>query len=151
MPTAVAFLFLAAVSLVSATLLPAQAVRGELSVADAGATSLLAYRQAVLDFLNASPAFAGTVPDAALAFTWGYRRDPRWTNFVQSGGTLYVYEASPDPVRTSQVLGQLHRKTLSSFSVGRNAAGTLVSANGFGTGIAVPAVVPDGAIVMIGR
>lgn len=151
MTTAIAMFFLAAVSLVSATWLPAQTVQAEIAVADAAATSLLAYRQAVIDFLNANPAFAGTVPDGSLVFPWGYRRDARWTHLVQGGGTLYVYEARPNPPATSQLLDQLYRKTLTSFTVGRNAAGTLVSANGFTTGIPVPAVVPNGAILIVGR
>jgi hypothetical protein len=151
MPTAIAMFFLAAASLVSATWLPARALQGEIAVADAAATSLLAYRHTVVDFLNANPAFAGTVPDASLAFPWGYRPDVRWTHLVQGGGTLYVYEAAPNPRATSQLLDQLHRKTLASFTVGRNAAGTLVSANGFVTGIAVPAAVPNGAILIVGR
>ena len=91
------------------------------------------------------------VADAAITFPWGYRRDPRWTNLVQAGGTLYVYESVAHAAHTAQVLDQLHRKTLQSFSVGRNAGGQLVGATGLATGFVVPATVPNGALLVIGR
>lgn len=151
MPLVLALFFLAAVSLASALSLPERQAQVELAAADAVATSLLAYRQGILDYLNANPAFAGTVPDGVIAFPWGYVRDARWTNLVQGGGTLYVFEAAPHSAHTDQVLDQLYRKTLQSFSVGRNAGGQLVGATGFATGIAVPALVPNGALLIVGR
>lgn len=151
MPQVVALFFLAIVSLTSALYLPAQKAQGEVAVADAGATSLLAYRQGVIDYLNGNPSFTGTVPDASITFPWGYVRDSRWTNYVQSGGTLYVFEATAHSARTEQVLDQLYRKTMKSFSVGRNSAGQLVGATGVATGILVPAAVPDGALLIVGK
>lgn len=151
MPQVIALFFLAIVSLTSALYLPAQKAQGEVAIADAGATSLLAYRQGVIDYLNANPSFTGTVPDTSMAFPWGYVRDPRWTNYVQSGGTLYVFEATANSAHTDQVLGQLYRKTFKSFSVGRNNAGQLVGATGVSTGILVPAAVPNGALMIIGK
>jgi hypothetical protein len=151
MPQVVALFFLAIVSLTSALYLPAQKAQGEVAVADAGASSLLAYRQGVIDYLNGNPSFTGTVPDASITFPWGYVRDPRWTNYVQSGGTLYVFEATAHSPRTDQVLDQLYRKTMKSFSVGRNNAGQLVGATGVATGILVPAAVPDGALLIVGK
>jgi hypothetical protein len=91
------------------------------------------------------------VPDASLSFPWGYVRDARWTHLVLAGGALYVYEVSANSPRTDQMLDLLYRKTLSSFMVGRNAGGTLVSANGLATGVAVPAAVPNGAILIFGK
>ena len=151
MPQVIALFFLAIVSLTSALYLPAQSAQGEVAIADAGATSLLAYRQGVIDYLNTNPAFTGTVPDSSIAFPWGYVRDPRWTNYVQSGGTLWVFETTAHSPRTDQVLAQLYRKTLQSFSVGRNNSGQLVGAAGFWTGIAVPAAVPNGALLIVGK
>lgn len=151
MPQVVALFFLAIVALTSALYLPAQKAQGEVAVADAGATSLLAYRQGVIHYLNANPSFTGTVPDASITFPWGYVRDPRWTNYVQSGGTLYVFETSAHSPHTDQVLSQLYRKTLQSFSVGRNSAGQLVGATGLPTGILVPAAVPNGALLIVGK
>jgi hypothetical protein len=151
MPTAIALFFVAIVALLSATYLPAQEARSELVVANAGATSFLAYREAVIDYLNANATFTGTVPDASLTFPWGYVRDTRWTNLVLSGGALYVYETAANSPNTDQVLDQLYRKTLSSFMVGRNSGGALVSANGFATGVAVPVSVPNGALLIVGK
>ena len=151
MPQLIALFFVATVALTSALLLPAQQAQGELAVADAGATSLLAYRQGVIDFLNAHPTFTGAVPDLSITFPWGYVRDPRWSNWVQAGGTLYVFEAAAHSPHTDQVLAQLYRKTLRSFTVGRNVTGQLVGATGLATGILVPANVPNGALLMVGR
>ena len=151
MPQVVALFFLAIVALTSALYLPERQAQAEVAVADAGATSLLAYRQGVVDFLNTNPSFAGTVPDAAITFPWGYLRDPRWSNFVQAGGTLYVFEAAAHSPHTDQVLDQLYRKTLQSFSVGRNSGGRLVGATGLATGIVVPATVPNGALLIVGK
>lgn len=151
MPTAVAIFFVSIIALLSAMYVPAQEARSELVVANARATSLLAYREAVVDYLNANPTFTGTVPDASLTYPWGYVRDTAWTNVVLSGGTLYVYEATANSPNTDQVLDQLYRKTLSSFMVGRNSSGTLVSANGFATGVTVPVAVPNGALLIVGK
>jgi len=151
MPTFIALFFVAAVAVASALDLQRQTAQAEAVVADAAATSFLAYREAVIDYLNANPGFSGTVPDAALSFGWGYVRDPRWTNVVQGGSALYVYQRAPNAARTDLVLDQLYRKTASSFMVGRKAGGVLVSANGFATGVAVPAAVPNGAIVVVGK
>lgn len=151
MPQVIALFFLAIVSLTSALYLPAQKAQGEVSIADAGATSLLAYRQGVIDYLNANPSFSGTVPDSSITFPWGYVRDPRWTNYVQSGGTLYVFEVTAHSPHTDQVLDQLYRKTFKSFSVGRNSGGQLLGASGLSTGITVPAAVPNGALLIVGK
>lgn len=151
MPTVAALFFIAMVSLIGAVHLPVEKAQQEARIADVGATSMLAYRRAVIDFLNANPTFTGTVPDASLTFPWGYIRDPRWTNVVLAGSTLYVYETAANSPDTAQVLDQLFRKTLSSHMVGRKASGQLVSANGFATGISVPAAVPEGALLMVGK
>lgn len=151
MPQVLALFFIAIVSLASALYLPAQKAQGEVAVAAAGATSLLAYRQGVIDYLNANPSFTGTVSDVSITFPWGYVRDSRWTNYVQSGGTLYVFEATAHSARSDQLLDQLYRKTLKSFSVGRNSGGQLVGATGFSSGILVPAAVPDGALLIVGK
>jgi hypothetical protein len=150
MPLVASVFFVAMVSLLGALYVPAQQAQAVQVVADVGATSLLAYRESVINFLNATPGFTGTVPDASLTFIWGYQRDLRWTNIV-NGGTLYVYEATANSPNTSLILDQLYRKTASSFMVGRNVSGTLVSANGFSTGVTVAAAVPNGALLIVGK
>lgn len=148
MPLVAVLFFIAMVSLAAAMHVPAQEARMVKAVANVGATSALAYRESVVNYLNANPSFSGTVPDSALTFLWGHVRDPSWTNLV-SGGALYVYETSPS--NTPELLDELYRKTMASYMVGRNAAGMLVSAKGFGTGVAVPVAVPNGAILIVGK
>ncbi|MFC6281234.1 type IV pilus biogenesis protein PilM [Polaromonas aquatica] len=150
MPVLASVFFVAMVTLLGALYVPAQEAQRNTAVADVGATSLLAYRESVINYLNGNPGYSGTVPDSSLTFIWGYVRDPRWSNVV-SGGTLYVYEVVAKSPNTSLVLEKLYRKTASSFMVGRNASGLLVSANGFSTGITVPAAVPNGALVFVGK
>lgn len=150
MPLVASVFFVAMVSLLGALYVPAQEAQATHAVADVGATSLLAYRESVINYLNANPSFTGTVPDASLTFVWGYWRDPRWTHVV-SGGALYVHEATANSPNTSLLLDQLYSKTASSFMVGRNVSGTLVSANGFSTGVTVPVAVPNGALLIVGK
>jgi len=148
MATLGALFFVALTAFVGALYLPAEKAELEDRVASVRATSLLAYRESVINYLNANPSFTGTVPDSSLTFPWGYVRDSRWTNLVPAAGTLYVYSTATD---LGLVEDHLYRKTLRSFMVGRKVAGQLVAANGFATGITLPAAIPDGALVFAGR
>lgn len=147
MPLLVTTFFVAMITLLGALYIPQQEARRTIAVANVGATSLLAYRQAVIDYLSVNPTFTGTVANAALTFPWGYVPDLRWTNLV-SNGTLFVYSVAPN---TSLMIETLYRMTARSFMLGRNVAGTLVSQNGFSTGIAVPVAIPNGAFVFVGK
>lgn len=151
MPTLVALFFVALVAMLTAMYVPARDAAAQEGVADAGATSMLAYREGIVNYLNATPTFSGTVPNASASFPYGYTPDGRWSNVVAAGGTLYVYETTAHSPNNSQVLDHLYRKTLSSFMVGRNSGGALVSAKGFATGITVPAAVPNEALLIVGK
>ena len=142
------FFFISMMSLVGALYVPVQQAQTNLAVADFSSTSFLAYREALIDYLNANPGFTGVVADSSLTYPWGYQRDPRWTNVVS--GTLYVYEVSPNSPNTTLLLERLYQKTDKSFMVGRNVSGMLISANGFSTGVTVPAAVPNGTILIAG-
>lgn len=148
MPTLVSLFFIAMVALVSVLHIPAQEAQMTQAVANVAATSALAYRESVINYLNANSGYAGTVPDASLTPLWGYIRDPRWTNTVVSGA-LYVYESTPSS--NTNMMDVLYTKTMKSFMVGRNQSGLLVSAKGFATGITVPPAVPNGAILIFGK
>lgn len=152
MPLMASLFFIAMVSLIGAMYVPAQEAQAKTSIAEVGATSFLAYRESVVNYLNVNPSFTGTVPDTSLTFLWGYQRDTRWTNAV-SGGTLYTYVVA-NSANTDELLSQLYRKTESSFMVGRSTGGKLISANGFQTGITIPATtppIPIGAILIVGK
>lgn len=148
MPLVAVLFFIAMVSLAAAMHVPAQEAQMVKAVANVRATSALAYRESVINYLNSNPGFSGTVPDSDLTYVWGHVRDARWTNLVSSGA-LYVFEASAS--NTPGLLDELYTKTMASYMVGRNVAGSLVSAKGFGTGVAVPAAVPNGAILIVGK
>lgn len=150
MPLVASVFFVAMVSLLGALYVPTQEARAAQSVADFSATSILAYRESVINYMNANPGFTGSVPDTSLTPIWGNVRDLRWTNVV-SGGALYVYETVANSPNTSLMLDQLYQKTAKSFMVGRNVSGILVSAKGFATGITVPAAVPNGALLIVGK
>ncbi len=153
----VSLFFVAMLALVSSLYVPAQQEQADAAIANAAATSFLSYRESVIDYLNAHPGTASiTIPDSSLTYPWGYQRDARWTNYVPAAGagTLVIYEATPNTQGLSTMLDALYSKTEKSFTVGRKAvdgSGTLLSANGFATGITLPTSVPNGAIVMIGQ
>lgn len=119
--------------------------------ADVSATNFLAYRRAVQRYVEANPTATGTIADGSLSSYWlqGYIRDPNWSNLV-SGGALYVYSTTAVAVNT---FGALHAKSPENLLLGRKDAttGRLQSYNGFDTGIALPAAIPNNAIVMMGR
>ncbi len=149
MPLLVSLFFVAMLSLVMALQAPVQEAQVATAKADVVATSVLAYRLSVVDYLNSNSSFVGTVPDASVTPLWGAVRDPRWTNLVVSGGGLYVFETSNNSPQG--VVGALYEKTGKSIYVGRNTSGILVSSTGFATGITVPGGVPDGAITIFGK
>lgn len=149
MPLAFALLLLAAIALLEVAQLPAQEARREEARADIAAASFLAYREAVLDHLNANPGFVGTVADAALLFPWGHVRDARWSHLAEPAGTLYVYQASG--AAPPLLLDTLQRRTGNSFLLGRAGGGQLVTASGVTVAISVPTAVPAGAVVLVGR
>jgi PilM len=148
MPTLAALFFASIVALATVLNLPTQEAMFTQAVADVAATSALAYRESVINYLNTNPGFSGTVPDASITALWGYQRDARWTNTVVSG-SLYIYESTPSS--NKNLMDILYIKTKKSYMVGRNQSGLLVSSKGFGTGITVPIAVPVGAIMIFGK
>lgn len=148
MPIVIASFFLAMTALFYAKFEPQQDVQAKTIVADATATSVLAYREGVIDYLNANPGFSGVVTNAMFTPLTGAIRNTSWVNVV-SGGALYIYEVSPS--NEPYLLDQIYRKSGKSHMVGRNVSGTLVSTNGLSTGVTVPAVVPNGSIIFVGK
>ena len=149
MPLVVALLLLVLHTLLAAGNLPAQDVQRVQARADVAATSFLAYREAVLDYLAAHPGFIGTATDASLSWPWGYVRDARWSHVVQPDGSLFVFQVAGAPA--PQLLEQLQRKTRNPWLLGREAGSQLVSASGVVIGLPLPAAVPPGAVVLAGR
>lgn len=148
MPTLIAIFFAAMVSLVTVLNVPNQQAAQEKAIADSAATAMLAYRESVINYLNTNSAFVGVVPTTSMLPPWGYTPDGRWANIV-ANGSLYVYE--PTPSGTNNLLDTLYNRTQKSHTVGLNISGFLVSATGLATGIAVPAAVPNGAVMIYGK
>jgi hypothetical protein len=119
--------------------------------ADVSATNFMAYRYAVVKYLDANPSATGTISDAMLATYWlrGYIRDANWTNVV-SGGTLFVYSTTAAAPTTKN---SIYAKCKQSSLVGtkNSVTGRLQSVNGFDTGINLPAGIPNNAIVLLGK
>jgi len=122
-----------------------------IATADVAATNFIAYRNAAIKYVNANPAAAGNITDVALAPYWlpGYIRDANWSNTV-SGGTLFVYSTAAPAHSTAEAI---YKKNHESSLVGTKNAGNghLQSANGFDTGIVLPAAIPNNAIVILGK
>lgn len=143
--------FLALVTFYVSQDLPRKEAAQAAAVADVSATNLLAYRKAVQSFLAANPAATGMIDDASLAVHWlpGYVRRPDWTNLVASG-TVFVYSTS---VMSNGTVFSLREKSGEPLLVGtkNTSTGRLQSATGVDTGINLPAAIPGGAVVMMGR
>ena len=150
-PLWISAVFLALVTFYVSQDLPRKEAAQVAAVADVSATSLLAYRAAVQAYLRANPAATGTITDAMLAPHWlpGYVRRPEWTNSVSSG-TLFVYSIA---VMNNGTVYSLREKSGESLLVGtkNTSTGRLQSATGIDTGINLPAAIPSGAVVMMGR
>lgn len=148
MPLLVTTFFIAMMALLAALHVPAQDNQFMSAKANVAATDVLAYREELINYLNANTGFSGAVSDSQITPLWGHQRRTNWTNIV-SNGTMFVYEVTPSP--EALLLDTIYTKTSKSFMVGRNSSGTLVSANGLSTGITIPALVPNGSIVIVGK
>ncbi len=115
---------------------------------DVAATNFLAYREAVVRYLNVNPSATGSIADGSLTWTLGFIRDNRWTHLI-AGGELYVYStAAPPPGMLQRVVS----KTSGYMMIGvKNTSGNLVSGSGSVITTVLPASIPAGAIVFVGR
>lgn len=109
----------------------------------AQADNLLVYRNQVTAYLEANPSFTGAVSDSMLSMPSWYQKTPGASNYLQAG-ISYVYLSSPLP----GVIGVLAQRT-ESITVGVSQAGKLNSPRAVNTGIALPAQVPQGAVVIV--
>ena len=115
---------------------------------DVAATNFLAYREAVVRYLNTNPTATGTIADGSLTWTLGFIRDTRWTHVI-TGGELYVYSAGAPPAGMVQ---RVVSKTSGYLMVGvKNASGDLVSGTGSVIATSLPGSIPAEALVFTGR
>ncbi len=115
---------------------------------DVAATNFLAYREAVVKYLNANPTATGTIADGSLTWSLGFIRNANWTHVI-SGGQLYVYSNAAPP---AGMLQRVVSKTSGYLMVGvKNASGNLVSGTGSVITAALPGSIPVGALAFVGR
>jgi hypothetical protein len=148
MPAALAIFFVMLMSMYAALNATKQEVAKTLATADASATNVIAYKSAVVTYLNANPAAIGNIPDASLTMPTGLVRLSNWTNVVV-GGTLFVYEAVPS--QTPSTMDLIYGKTGKSILVGKSNGTSLINAMGTNTGIPLTATIPIGSIVLVGK
>lgn len=115
----------------------------EYATVDTLSRSLLVYRSAAAEFAKANPAFVGNPTDAALNLP-GWFRKPTGTSSYVIGGQSYTYY----PDGPGGLLDALASATESEL-VGVKRSGRLVSPRSASIGIALPAVIPEGAIVAL--
>ena len=133
-----------------ATTHPAEVEQRNQVVGEVAATNFWAYRHAVVLHLIANPSATGTIPDSALNWPLGFIRNPNWSNVVDSGsGTLFVYSSAP---LDSHVVNAVANYGQRSMLIGRAKANhTMDSLNGGAQNIVLPPVIPENAIVVLGK
>lgn len=109
----------------------------------AQAGSLWVYRNKVSVYSENHPTYSGAVPDSALSLPDWYNKAPDLSNYLASGRS-YVYMRSPAP----GLLNTLATRS-EAITVGTNQGGVFYSANSGNTGIALPAQIPQGALVVL--
>lgn len=114
------------------------------------AGSFLAYRKAVQSYLASNPAATGVVAESAIApfYVSGYIPSTKWASRVD-GTNLFVYtKQAPETAMLRSIVSLSQTNIL----VGtKSNGGKLLSLKGVETGITIPATIPVGSLVMIGR
>lgn len=121
------------------------------SKANVEAVNYIAYRKAIIRYLEVNPLASGVISDMDLTpyYLPGYIRNPNWTNLV-SGGTVFVYTTTQPSIN---VINTVYKKCNESLLVGKKNAvtGNLQSMTGLDTGIVLPASIPNNALVTLGK
>lgn len=116
---------------------------------DSAAINVIAYLNALKDYRATHAVVSGSITDAQITMPTGMLRDTNWQNTV-SDGRLWVYQQTPANVRG--LLSDLTpRQAPNGIFVGTRAGAALTTVSGYPTGIAFPASVPVGAIVLVTR
>lgn len=160
-PIWIAVVFISLFSLYMVLYAPNTEMQLEQLDREANATSVMAYRSAILSYLLANPGAVGTIPDALLTAGnhWpnGYTAplptppDPYvWSNYVDVDRTLYIFSFSPDRSGLQKLLNE---SLGDGFIVGEKRPDGNFWAIGDPIMFAVPAAagIPDGALVIVGR
>lgn len=124
---------------------------------DSVAVNLIAYQKSVQRYFMANPSSTGVISDAMItssgAWQLAYIRNPEWTNII-SGGQLFVYSTGSASESAKSAMATISRRgqNKSALIGSKNATtGRLVNSRGVDTGVNLPAAIPNGAIVLMGR
>lgn len=115
----------------------------EFASLDALSRGMLVYRSAAAEYARANPSFSGIPSDAALSLPNWYNKPAGVTAYVV-GGSSYTYYTEALPGLPAVLVERTE-----SVVVGVNRAGYLVSPASGNIGIALPTVIPDGAVVAV--
>lgn len=149
---AIAMLGAAVSAFYFSALVPIEEQRHRELTSSVSTMNFLNYRASVIAYANANPASRGIIPDSSLAFPYGFVRDARWSNVIndESGkGIPYVHTTtSAEPY----LLGELFLKGGGNLMIGTKVSGSeLRSASGQSLSLTLPAGIPVGAVVFIGK
>lgn len=106
--------------------------------------NMLVYRNAVAKYATNNPLASGSIADSALGLPTWYRKHASLGNYISTGRTYVFYTGGDLP----GLVGSLHAKT-ESAAVGVNSSGALTTPTRGDTGIALPAGVPNQAVVLL--
>lgn len=106
---------------------------------------LRAYVKWTANYARSTPAATGTIADTALGVPAWYRRFPGVTNTV-AGGVGYVYFV-PDGMARGFAIARAVRGD-AALQAGIKVAGRLTVPGATGTGVTLPATIPEGAVVL---
>lgn len=115
----------------------------EHSTLDTISESLLVYRTAVGQYRDSHPGFTGTAGAASLSLPTWFRQPAGFSNIITATNTFVFY--------TQEIPGlgaELYQKT-ESQAVGINRSGRLITPSRGDAGIALPAGIPEGVVVLL--
>lgn len=120
--------------------------------ARAAAKNMLLYKQAATMYYAANPSATGVVTDASLGtyLPAGYTKHYDWTANI-NGGYAYVYTTDLAAASATAIAKSLSTLSDDSFLTGRKVGSNLVSSSRGDTGIVLPAFVPNGSPVSMGK
>ena len=109
---------------------------------DVIASNMLIYSSALSTYAKANPGLSTAVSDLSLTLPAWFVRIVGVGNYISAGKAYVYYSGKPE------LLTILADKT-ESVTVGKNQSGVLVSPRWGTTSIAIPAAIPNGAVVYV--
>lgn len=116
----------------------------DFATVDSLSRSLLIYRSAAAQYAQSNPGFTGVAVDSALNLPSWFSKPSGITAYLVAGQS-YTYFSGVVP---AGLAASLVDRTLS-VVVGVNRSGELISPRSGQTGITLPSLIPDGAIVAV--